>query len=148
MEPTMRRPLAPAAREKAKAAGAKGLRIVGSIETGQELVQRFEVDDVFVGLTGNWLTEELAVATGGLDVFAADMNCTVPTLGATCAAHGTVQFMSAAKTSRPPVATASSSVSQLPVSPTKTSSTSKRWTSSWPVSMAVSYTHLRAHETP
>ncbi|HQG04042.1 MAG TPA: anaerobic carbon-monoxide dehydrogenase catalytic subunit [Thermoleophilia bacterium] len=80
----------PAAQAKAKAAGAKGLRIVGSIETGQELVQRFEVDDVFVGLTGNWLSEELAVATGGLDVFAADMNCTVPTLGATCAAHGTL----------------------------------------------------------
>ena len=80
----------PAAQDKAKAAGAKGLRIVGSIETGQELVQRFEVDDVFVGLTGNWLTEELAVATGGLDVFAADMNCVVPTLGATCAAHGTL----------------------------------------------------------
>ncbi len=80
----------PRAQEKAKAAGAKGLRIVGSIETGQELVQRFEVDDVFVGLTGNWLTEELAVATGGIDVFAADMNCTVPTLGATCAAHGTL----------------------------------------------------------
>lgn len=32
--------------QKAKAAGAKGLRIVGSIETGQELLQRFEVDDV------------------------------------------------------------------------------------------------------
>ncbi len=48
---------------------------------------------------------------------------------------GTVQFMSAAKTSRPPVATASSSLSQLPVRPTKTSSTSKRCTSSWPVSM-------------
>ncbi len=80
----------PAAQEKAKAAGAKGLRIVGSIETGQELIQRFEVDDVFVGLTGNWLSEELAVATGGIDVFAADMNCTVPTLGATCAAHGTL----------------------------------------------------------
>lgn len=81
---------APAAQEKAKAAGATGLRIIGSIETGQELVQRFEVDDVFVGLTGNWLSEELAVATGGLDVFAADMNCTVPTLGALCAAHGTL----------------------------------------------------------
>ena len=81
---------APAVQEKAKAAGAKGLRIVGSIETGQELIQRFEVDDVFVGLTGNWLSEELAVATGGIDVFAADMNCTVPTLGALCAAHNTL----------------------------------------------------------
>jgi len=78
----------PAAQDKAKAAGAKGLRIVGSIETGQELLQRFAVDDVFVGLTGNWLNEEMAVATGGLDVFAADMNCTVPTLAATCKKHG------------------------------------------------------------
>jgi anaerobic carbon-monoxide dehydrogenase catalytic subunit len=72
----------------AKEAGAKGLRIVGSIETGQELVQRFEVDDVFVGLTGNWLNQEMAVATGAIDVFAADMNCTVPTLAANCARHG------------------------------------------------------------
>ena len=77
-----------AAQAKARAAGAKGLRIVGSIETGQELVQRFPVDDVFVGLTGNWLNQEMAVATGAVDVFAADMNCTVPTLAATCAAHG------------------------------------------------------------
>jgi carbon-monoxide dehydrogenase catalytic subunit len=81
---------APEVQKKAKAAGAKGLHIVGSIETGQELIQRFEVDDVFVGLTGNWLSEELAVATGGIDVFAADMNCVVPTLGALCAAHNTL----------------------------------------------------------
>jgi carbon-monoxide dehydrogenase catalytic subunit len=77
-----------AAQAKARAAGAKGLRIVGSIETGQELVQRFPVDDVFVGLTGNWLSHELAVATGAVDVFAADMNCTVPQLAETCRAHG------------------------------------------------------------
>lgn len=64
------------AREK----GAKGLRIIGSIETGQELHQRFEVDDVFVGLTGNWISQEFALATGGIDVFAADMNCSLPTL--------------------------------------------------------------------
>jgi carbon-monoxide dehydrogenase catalytic subunit len=31
---------------KARSAGAKGLRIVGSIETGQELLQRFPVDEV------------------------------------------------------------------------------------------------------
>ncbi len=77
-----------AAQAGARAAGAKGLRIVGSIETGQELVQRFPVDDVFVGLTGNWLNQEMAVATGAIDVFAADMNCTVPTLAETCTAHG------------------------------------------------------------
>jgi carbon-monoxide dehydrogenase catalytic subunit len=81
---------AEAAQAAARAAGAKGLRIVGSIETGQELVQRFTVDDVFVGLTGNWLATEMVVATGAVDVFAADMNCTVPTLADTCKAHGTL----------------------------------------------------------
>ncbi len=81
---------ADAAQAAARAAGAKGLRIVGSIETGQELVQRFAVDDVFVGLTGNWLATEMVVATGAVDVFAADMNCTVPTLADTCKAHGTL----------------------------------------------------------
>ncbi len=79
---------AEAVQAAARAAGAKGLHIVGSIETGQELVQRFPVDEVFVGLTGNWLNQEMAIATGAVDVFAADMNCTVPTLAATCAAHG------------------------------------------------------------
>ena len=33
--------------EKAKQAGAKGIHIIGSIETGQEILQRFEMDDVF-----------------------------------------------------------------------------------------------------
>ncbi len=65
--------------EKAKGAGASGIRIIGSIETGQELMQRFESDDVFMGMTGNWLTEEYVLATGAVDAFVADMNCTVPT---------------------------------------------------------------------
>ncbi len=67
--------------EKARKAGAKGVHIVGSIECGQELLQRFDVDDVFVGLTGNWLNEEYVLATGAVDAFVADMNCTVPTAG-------------------------------------------------------------------
>jgi carbon-monoxide dehydrogenase catalytic subunit len=66
--------------EKAGQIGAKGIHVVGSIETGQELMQRFETDDVFVGMTGNWLNEEFVFATGTVDVFAADMNCTTPTL--------------------------------------------------------------------
>ncbi|HEY3397333.1 MAG TPA: anaerobic carbon-monoxide dehydrogenase catalytic subunit [Armatimonadota bacterium] len=68
----------PENQEKARAAGAKGLHIVGSIETGQEMLQRLPVDDVFVGLTGNWITLEYALATGAVDVLAADMNCTPP----------------------------------------------------------------------
>lgn len=66
--------------ERARAAGAKGLRIVGSIETGQELLQRFEVDDIFVGLMGNWLTIEPLLATGTVDVIAMEENCSPPAI--------------------------------------------------------------------
>ena len=45
----------PEIQDAARQAGARGIRIIGSIETGQELLQRFTVDDVFVGLTGNWM---------------------------------------------------------------------------------------------
>ncbi len=65
--------------KKAREAGAKGLRIIGSIETGQEILQRTN-SDVFVGLTGNWITQEFLLATGAIDVFAMDMNCSLPTL--------------------------------------------------------------------
>ncbi|MBF0568049.1 MAG: anaerobic carbon-monoxide dehydrogenase catalytic subunit [Nitrospirae bacterium] len=61
--------------------GAKGIRVIGSIETGQELIQRFPTDDVFAGLTGNWINQEYVMATGAVDLFAVDMNCSVPTLG-------------------------------------------------------------------
>lgn len=66
--------------EKAKAAGAKGLRVVGSIETGQELLQRFPMDEVFVGLMGNWLAIEPLLATGTVDVVAMEENCCPPTM--------------------------------------------------------------------
>ncbi len=66
--------------KRAKAAGAKGLHIVGSIETGQELLQRFPVDDVFVGLMGNWLAIEPMLATGTVDVMAMEENCSPPAI--------------------------------------------------------------------
>lgn len=75
--------------ERARAAGAKGLRIVGSIETGQEMMQRLEQSEVFVGLTGNWICQEYAIATGAVDVFAMDMNCSVPSLGEIADRYGT-----------------------------------------------------------
>lgn len=71
----------PEVQEMARAAGAKGVRIIGSIETGQELMQRFPADDVFRGLTGNWITQEYALATGAVDLLAMDMNCSLPSLG-------------------------------------------------------------------
>ena len=66
--------------EMAKQAGAKGIHIVGSIETGQELLQRFEVDDVFVGLMGNWLSIEPFLATGTVDALVMEENCSPPAI--------------------------------------------------------------------
>jgi len=64
--------------EKARAVGAKGLRIIANIETGQEMIQRWEMDDVFYGFTGNWIMQEAILASGCVDVFVADMNCSMP----------------------------------------------------------------------
>jgi carbon-monoxide dehydrogenase catalytic subunit len=64
--------------EKAKAVGAKGLRIIANIETGQEMIQRWEMDDVFYGFTGNWIMQEAVLASGCIDLFACDMNCCMP----------------------------------------------------------------------
>ena len=66
--------------QKAISAGAKGLRIVGSIETGQELLQRFDMDKTFVGHTGDWLSIEPLLATGAVDVFAMEENCSPPAI--------------------------------------------------------------------
>jgi carbon-monoxide dehydrogenase catalytic subunit len=64
--------------EKAKAVGAKGLRIIANIETGQEMIQRWQMDDVFYGYTGNWIMQEAVLASGCVDLFACDMNCSMP----------------------------------------------------------------------
>jgi len=64
--------------KKAKAVGAKGLRVIASIETGQEMIQRWEMDDTFYGFTGNWIMQEAILASGCVDLFAADMNCSMP----------------------------------------------------------------------
>jgi len=64
--------------DKARDLGAKGLRIIANIETGQEMIQRWEMDDVFYGFTGNWIMQEAVLASGCVDVFVADMNCSMP----------------------------------------------------------------------
>ncbi|MBE0515875.1 MAG: anaerobic carbon-monoxide dehydrogenase catalytic subunit [Methanophagales archaeon] len=64
--------------EKAQAVGARGLRVIANIETGQEMIQRWEMDDAFYGFTGNWLMQEAVFASGCVDLFAADMNCSMP----------------------------------------------------------------------
>lgn len=64
--------------DRARAVGAKGMRIIANIETGQEMIQRWEMDDVFFGYTGNWIMQETVMATGCIDLFVADMNCSMP----------------------------------------------------------------------
>ncbi len=64
--------------EKARSVGARGLRIIANIETGQEMIQRWEMDDVLYGFTGNWITQEAVLASGCVDLFACDMNCSMP----------------------------------------------------------------------
>jgi carbon-monoxide dehydrogenase catalytic subunit len=64
--------------EKAKSVGAKGLRVIANIETGQEMIQRWEMDDSFYGFTGNWIAQEAVLASGCVDLFACDMNCSMP----------------------------------------------------------------------
>ncbi|HOT06868.1 MAG TPA: anaerobic carbon-monoxide dehydrogenase catalytic subunit [Methanotrichaceae archaeon] len=63
---------------KARSVGARGLRVIASIETGQEMIQRWETDDVFFGFTGNWIMQEAMMASGCLDLMACDMNCSMP----------------------------------------------------------------------
>jgi len=70
----------PKFQEMAKAAGAKGLKIVGSIETGQEMMARLNCDDVFAGLTSNWISLEYFLSTGAVDAFVMDMNCSLANL--------------------------------------------------------------------
>jgi len=64
--------------KKARAVGAKGLRVIANIETGQEMIQRWEMNDTFYGFTGNWIMQEAVLASGCVDLFAADMNCSMP----------------------------------------------------------------------
>jgi anaerobic carbon-monoxide dehydrogenase catalytic subunit len=64
--------------DRARAVGAKGLRVIANIETGQEMIQRWEMDDVFYGFTGNWIMQEAVLASGCVDLFACDMNCSMP----------------------------------------------------------------------
>lgn len=62
-------------------AGAKGIRLYGSMDTGQELLQRMPtVGKGYGGQLGNWLTQELMVATGAVDLVMMDLNCSIPGL--------------------------------------------------------------------
>lgn len=43
-------------------------------------MQRFDVDDVFVGLMGNWLALEPFLTTGTIDALVMEENCSPPAI--------------------------------------------------------------------
>ncbi|MCT8977235.1 anaerobic carbon-monoxide dehydrogenase catalytic subunit [Clostridium sp. CX1] len=65
--------------EKAKAAGAKGFKLVGCTCVGQDLQLRGEhYEEVFSGHAGNNFTSEALIATGAIDIILSEFNCTLP----------------------------------------------------------------------
>jgi len=74
----------PELQKLAKEAGAEGIKVYGSMCTGQELMQRSDSSAKgFAGQLGNWITQEYMVATGAVDLVMMDMNCSIPGLKTT-----------------------------------------------------------------
>jgi carbon-monoxide dehydrogenase catalytic subunit len=68
--------------QKAKSAGAEGIQILGHVCEGQQLINYEGTHNQkgYGGQEGEWLSEEYLLATGAVDLFMFDYNCTVPTL--------------------------------------------------------------------
>ncbi len=65
----------------AKEAGARDIKLLGSMCTGQELMQRSAGSAKgFAGQTGNWINQEYLIATGAIDLVMMDLNCSTPGL--------------------------------------------------------------------
>lgn len=88
--PWMGATLARLAREErfqamARAAGGAGIKVYGSLCTGQELAQRPGTACLIDGQVGNWLSQEFVAATGLADLFVMEKNCSAPGLPAVVA---------------------------------------------------------------
>ena len=71
--------------EKAKAAGAKGFKLVGCTCVGQDLQLRgAHYTEIFDGHAGNNYTSEAILATGGIDGGVCECNCTLPGIEPIC----------------------------------------------------------------
>jgi len=68
--------------QKAKAAGADGIQILGHVCEGQQLInyEGMHNQKGYGGQEGEWLSQEYLLATGVIDLFMFDYNCTVPTM--------------------------------------------------------------------
>lgn len=71
--------------QKAKAAGAKGFKLVGCTCVGQDLQLRgAHYTDIFDGHAGNNYTSEAILATGAIDAVLSEFNCTLPGIEPIC----------------------------------------------------------------
>ncbi len=71
--------------EKAKAAGAKGFKLVGCTCVGQDLQLRgAHYTEVFDGHAGNNYISEAVLATGAIDAVLSEFNCTLPGIEPIC----------------------------------------------------------------
>ncbi len=68
--------------QKAKALGADGIQILGHVCEGQQLMNYSGTHNqtAYAGQEGEWLSQEYVLATGVVDLFMFDYNCTVPTM--------------------------------------------------------------------
>ncbi|WP_148412104.1 anaerobic carbon-monoxide dehydrogenase catalytic subunit [Murimonas intestini] len=75
----------PEVTEKAKAAGAKGFKLVGCTCVGQDLQLRgAHYTEIFDGHAGNNYTSEAVLATGAIDAVLSEFNCTLPGIEPIC----------------------------------------------------------------
>ncbi|KAB2952741.1 anaerobic carbon-monoxide dehydrogenase catalytic subunit [Heliorestis acidaminivorans] len=77
--------------EKAKQVGAESLQVLGHVCEGQQMMNYSGVHDLkaFGNQEGEWLSEEYLFATGAVDLWTYDYNCTVPTLPLYAKRYGT-----------------------------------------------------------
>jgi len=68
--------------QKARAIGADGIQILGHVCEGQQLINYEGMHNQrgYGGQEGEWLSQEYLLATGAVDLFMFDYNCTVPTM--------------------------------------------------------------------
>ncbi|MDR1972883.1 MAG: anaerobic carbon-monoxide dehydrogenase catalytic subunit [Treponema sp.] len=76
---------APDVAARARAAGAKGFKLVGCTCVGQDLQLRgVHYTDIFDGHAGNNYTSEAILATGAIDAVVSEFNCTLPGIETVC----------------------------------------------------------------
>lgn len=85
--------------ELAKKQGAKGINVAGICCTGNEVLMRHGVP-----VAGNFLQQELAIATGAVEAMIVDVQCVMPALGALAGCYHT-KFISTSPKAKFPGAT-------------------------------------------